>query len=378
MKINNRNSMVLLVILTVTLLAGFAVLEIVQPNVAQADGFDVPLSTSTIVASDVITNTTPLAATRTITDFRGRVLELPVMPQRIGAGWTAHNTIIALLGAFDRVVGTESHYTPENQPWFYKIFPQLYDTPKLFGPDVNPEEVLKLKPDIVFLPWTDVTTDKLIEVGLPVMVMGFWNFDMMKDCVRLSGEVLGGDAPQRAEAYLSYLDSKIAMLDQVTAQIPESERVRVLHLSGMNPIIADGRNCIMDEWIKIAGGVNVAALDLDGHQKEVSFEQVLTWDPDVIIINVTKGIDQALQDPNWQQLKAVRTGKVYVAPSGLFRWDRYGTEEAMNIQWVATKLYPDKFTDLDIVEETKSFYKTFYNYELTDDEVQDILNPPLP
>ena len=71
---------------------------------------------------------------------------------------------------------------------------------------------------------------------------------------------------------------------------------------------------------------------------------------------------------------AVKNKRVYVTPAGVFSWDRYGAEGALQILWVAKTLHPEIFKDIDIAAETKKFYKEFLHYELSDDEVNYILN----
>ncbi len=128
----------------------------------------------------------------------------------------------------------------------------------------------------------------------------------------------------------------------------------------------------------VAGGIN-SAKEVSGNMLKVNMEQILKWNPDVIIIgNTVKDWDKVLTDPAWADISAIKTKKVYLNPDGAFYWDRYGAEEALQIQWAAKLLNPDKFVDLDIAKETKTFYKTFFSYDLTDNDVQKILKglPP--
>ena len=78
-------------------------------------------------------------------------------------------------------------------------------------------------------------------------------------------------------------------------------------------------------------------------------------------------------DEAWTGLTAVKNDAVYANPSGVFAWDRYSGEEALQVLWAAKLLNPDKFADINIEQETKDFYKLFYGCELTDDQVNRIL-----
>lgn len=316
------------------------------------------------------------AQKRTITDSAGKQVEIPVNVQRIADSWPAHNEVLAMLGGGDRIVATV--HTPESRPWLYKVNPAMSKAVNTFNPTINIEELVKTKPDIAIVPVEDKSVDKIKEVGIPVVQLTFTDFNSLKTTFQLTGDMLGDAGKQKAQQYITYLDSKLKMVTDVTSQIPKENRPKVLHLTSLSPNIVDGGNTIIDAWIQAAGGINAAA-EVDGSFKEVSMEQILNWNPDVIILGTgnsglgSKNADLIKTDPQWQKINAVKNGKVYVNPNGAFMWDRYGAEEALEIQWAAKTLNPDKFASLDMNQVTKEFYKTFLNYSLTDDETNRIL-----
>jgi len=313
---------------------------------------------------------------RTITDSAGNKVEIPVNVKRIADAWPAHNEVLAMLGGGDKIVATA--HTPESKPWLYKVNSAMNKAVNTFTPNINIEELVKTKPDIAIMPLADKSIDKISEVGIPVLQLDFKDFNGLKSCFMLTGDILGDVGKQKAQLYVNYLDSKLKMVTDVTSKIPQETRPKVLHLTSLSPNIADGGNTIIDAWIQAAGGVNAAA-EMTGNGKEVSMEQILKWNPDVIILGTlftspaAKNADLSKTDPQWQKIKAVKNGRVYVNPIGAFMWDRYGAEEALQIQWAAKTLNPDKFTNLDMNQVTKDFYKTFFSYNLTEDETNRIL-----
>jgi iron complex transport system substrate-binding protein len=108
---------------------------------------------------------------------------------------------------------------------------------------------------------------------------------------------------------------------------------------------------------------------------ELSVESVIGWDPDVIIISSKAGIDpeDILNDPQWKDIKAVKDKRVYRIPYGFHVWDRPCAERILGEMWLAQKLYPAKFTDIDIRKETKGFFKTYFNVDLTETELDKVL-----
>lgn len=317
-------------------------------------------------------------AKQTITDMMGNKVEIPVEVKRLGDSWQAHNEVVAMLGAGDRIVATI--HTPQSRPWLFKVVPAMNNAVQTFDANgVKIEELLKTKPDLVFVSQGDKSAKTITEAGIPVVEFKtFTNYDELKELFKFTATMLGEDAKKRADLYASYLDSKIKMLTDVTSKIPEDKKPKVLHITSLSPLSVDGNATIINSWIEVAGGIN-AAKETSGNMVKVNMEQVLKWNPDVIIIgNTVKDWDKVLTDPEWANISAIKAKKVYLNPDGAFYWDRYGAEEALQIQWAAKLLNPDKFPDLDIAKETKTFYKTFFSYDLTDDDVQLILKglPP--
>jgi ABC-type Fe3+-hydroxamate transport system, periplasmic component len=315
---------------------------------------------------------------KVITDMAGKKVEIPTNIEKIGDAWPAHNEVLAMLGSGGKIVATI--HTAKGRPWLYKVNPQMNKATTVFTTaDVNIEELIKTKPDIVFTPTSYKYADKIISTGIPVVQLSFTNFDELKNCFKITGDILGTEGKQKSDKYISYLDSKLKMVTDVTSNIPKEQKPKVLHINALSPLTIDGSNTIIDSWINAAGGINAAA-EIKGNMKQVSMEQILKWNPDVIIVQSDiKDADKILNTDEWKQVAAVQKGKIIHNPDGAFLWDRYGAEEALQIQWAAKLLHPDKFKNIDIVKETRSFYKDFLNYNLSEEEANLIISgkPPI-
>jgi len=316
-----------------------------------------------------------------ITDSAKVEIEIPAKIERIADSWPAHNEVLTMLGAGDKIKATVD--IKGGKSWLYIVNPAIKDAQIVFTPnDVNIEELMKIKPDIVFTSINNVVASKLKEAGIPVVQLFFTDFAGLKDCFRTTGTILGPAAKAKADAYIAYLDEKIAKIKVVTDQIPQEQRPKVLHINSWDPLLIDGTTTIIDNWIEIAGGRN-AAVDVKGNMKSVTMEKVMVWNPDVIIVSSnalpieadgTRNIQMIMDNPVWQGIKAIQNKKVYANPDGAFLWDRYGAEEVLQIQWAAKTLYPEQFQDIDIVKETRYFYKTFMNYDLSEAEANRIIS----
>jgi iron complex transport system substrate-binding protein len=178
------------------------------------------------------------------------------------------------------------------------------------------------------------------------------------------------EARQRLEDYRGYLRQVTRGLDARFAALPADRRPRVLHLESWSPLRADGSDTMIDQWIRLAGGRN-AAQGLKGNRQPVSLEQIARWNPDIIIVG---GLAQGPDDQPWSREPLLRGKRIVRNPVGVFPWDRYGPEFALQLQWAAGVLHPQPGASPDMVAETRAFYQRFFGYRLSQDQARLILS----
>lgn len=314
---------------------------------------------------------------RQVQDDGGQSVSIPTEPARIADAWYAHQVLLMTLGAGSRIVATVNH--PASQPWMFKVLPSLNQATAIQGTAFNAETLLAGHVDLVFTALGDRQAIAYRQLGLPVMQMGYTDLAGLKRSMLNTARALGGSKPAaRALAYNGFLDQQLAAVNRVVAGIPAEQRPKVLHIASVNPLKVDGADTLIDDWIKLAGGRN-AATGLKGNMQIVSVEQLLAWQPDVLILAAAAGdLNQAAQPQLLNQLDAVRNGRVLRNPAGVFPWDRYGTEVALQVAWAAQQLHPALFPDVDMAAQTMDFYRRFFDYALTPEDAQRILHgePP--
>lgn len=193
--------------------------------------------------------------------------------------------------------------------------------------------------------------------------------------IRLLGKIL--DKPEQAEALISYHKDSEAYFKQKNASALPN-KPKVLYLQNKNLTVA-GNKSVNQLMITMTGGEN-AAKDTKGSWTKVSMEEIMTWDPDIIILSNFDSItpDDIYQDKlegqNWSNIKAVKTHRVYKAPMGIYRWDAPNVETPLMMKWMGQLIQPDTFNDYILRDDLKQFYSTFYHYNLTDSEINTILN----
>jgi iron complex transport system substrate-binding protein len=306
--------------------------------------------------------------TRTVVDMSGKTVTIPARIHRVAVGG-ALNQMVLMLGSPEKIVATAT--VVHANPMFVKIYPKIKKVPAPFViTEVNVEELLATRPDVVF-----GGNEKLREWGLPVVEVSLRDPEEIKQAVRLVGKVLGTKEEKTAARFCKYYDENMKRVIVRTKAIPANKRLKVYY-AGNKLLTTDGKDSITTSWIEMAGGINVAAQSgLAGVGRAVSPENIVGWNPDVIVVSAPSAKTQILKSEQWRRINAVMKDRVYINPKGVYLWSVRSGEEALQTLWMAKVLYPRLFQDLDMVREVKKFYRDFYRYSLSDAESGKILYP---
>jgi iron complex transport system substrate-binding protein len=108
--------------------------------------------------------------------------------------------------------------------------------------------------------------------------------------------------------------------------------------------------------------------------EKISMEQLLLYDPEVILVKEKTFFAGMSTDPRWQNIRAVKSGRVYLIPHVPFNWfDRPPSfMRLLGIKWLLNVLHPDRY-HIDMVEEARAFYHLFLGVDLSEKDAQEIL-----
>jgi len=319
------------------------------------------------------------AETRMVVDQLNRRVQVPSEVKRVVV--LQHQTLdIAIeLGAGDKIVGVLRNW-PGLIPGLDRMYPPLKNLPMPGDlTTVNIEELLRLAPDVVFLTnYAPPAMYRQIEqAGLPAIAISLSKgegvdvaklnptfidddeayADGLKEGVALIGEILGKQ--ERAKRLIEVAFAGRKLVEQRIAGIGDDKRVR-LYMA--NPDLNTyGAGKYTGVSMVRSGGMNVAK-EIRGAAK-VSMEDVLRWNPQVIFVQdrYADVVNQIKSGPAWQQIDAVRHQRIYVTPEYVKPWG-YPLPEALALGelWMAKKLYPERFQDIDMQAEADKFYQAFY------------------
>ena len=236
--------------------------------------------------------------------------------------------------------------------------------------EVNHEYMVSLKPDIIFETesWKERAEDMVEKVGVPVFVSGpDFNYDKMKEHAISVGNALSRD--KEAEELVEFMDEKMEMITSVTETIPEDEKPIVYFAPrGATKGFYDAkegrdftRTYNIYDPMTLAGGINVAKDCIDG-DVNVGIEQIIAWNPDVILVSCSDpedaGVQFILDAPELQSITAVKEGRVYNVFYPHCR-GRPTDNNLINTLYIAKILYPDRFTHIDMEIEGNEIKKAF-------------------
>ncbi|HQA50103.1 MAG TPA: ABC transporter substrate-binding protein [Syntrophomonadaceae bacterium] len=305
---------------------------------------------------------------RTIVDQAGREVALPLEVNRVISTWRPCTFLVYAVGGQDKLVGVDIGST--KAPFTTAVYPQIADIAQVGDKKsgINIEEVVAANPDVVFV-WSGTDTENLIkqleQQQIPAVVLIPESAEQMREATLLIGEIM--DCSQQAEKILKYYDDTLALVAERFKDIPESERKKVF-LAGADGFLSScGTDFYQHYLIEQAGGINVAA-ELTGGWQEVSAEQVVSWNPDVIILDPyckDKPEDAVKMNPGLKAITAVQAGFVYNFPS-VGQWTFPIPQSAMGVLWLSEKLYPDLYEDLDVAAEADKYYKEFFGVTYSD------------
>jgi iron complex transport system substrate-binding protein len=249
------------------------------------------------------------------------------------------------------------------------------------GRTINQEVLLQINPDFVlFWAWKNDAANQQLEatltrLHLPLVSVQLNSIHDYPEALRFLGNVLNKE--YRGQELYRYAADTLNEAKTVTAQIPDSSKVTVYYAEGSDGLSTEKADSLHAELIPLAGGINVhkgEELDHSGMDK-VSMEQIISYNPDVILVKEKTFFDTVFTDPRWQNIRAIRDKRVYLIPFVPFNWfDRPPSfMRLLGIKWLINRLHPDLY-QIDMVTETKSFYKLFLGVDLNEKEAQEVLN----
>ena len=331
--------------------------------------------------------------TRTITDHAGNKVEVPEKIERIVidqipilSTYMAYHHgkapyIVGYAGSLKQVISNTV---------LKDIAPELLDSQNTVQgqSDLNIEEIMKLKPDVIFYNASNKEHyETLSKTGIPCV--GFATvgtngpadpIDRYTQWLKLLEDVFGES--KKTDDFIKAGQDIVKEVEERIAKIDDSKKPTGIILwkytQGL-PIVA-GKGVFGDFWLKRIGVKNLAG-ETKGFAK-VSVEQIYQWNPDILYLDGPGLLDITTKDVllnsvegiDFSNMKAVKDKKVYNTKLGMWNWFTPNPDAPLVLAWLAKSTYPEEFIDYDLKAMIKDYYKTWYGYELTNAQIEDMFD----
>ena len=186
------------------------------------------------------------------------------------------------------------------------------------------------------------------------------------------------DRQERGQALAAYADAALNNVAAAMKNLPAEQRTRVYVALEANGLASVCQGSVRSEVLEAAGAesVHICPPGTENSQLKVTFEQVMAYKPDVVLVFHPDLMRRIHSDPLWSALPAVQAGKVYFIPRGPFSWIERPASymRLIGVQWLANLLHPDLFA-VDIKAESRQFMKLFFDLNLNDAQVNELFEP---
>lgn len=329
----------------------------------------------------------------TIIDHAGNEVEVPREINRIVVTdvQPLPSVLSVFLGSAEKLVGIHpASMSAATSGLLGEIFPEIVNADITFmeGGNLNIEALLELEPDVVFYNAASAPQGDMIRnAGLAAVGISptKWDYDILEtydQWIAILSQIFpDSDISEEIAAYSKEVYDNI---QKAVGGIEESEKKKILFLFKYDDVqmITSGKSFFGQFWCESVGGINVAEeVKADNSNAVINMEQVYEWNPDIIFItNFTPTqpedlYNNSIAGDDWSSINAVKNNEVYKLPLGTYRSYTPSTDTPVVLLWMAQKVYPELFTEVDIIAEVKEYYSVHYGITLTDNQIDRMYNP---
>jgi iron complex transport system substrate-binding protein len=320
---------------------------------------------------------------REITDMAGRKVTLPDHITKVYAAQPYTNLLLYMV-APDLLLGQQPGCLPFREEDKRFLRPEVARLPVLEvqlgrgeNAQRNIEAILALHPDFALANGGTAPDNmkadpsrleaRFAKIGLPVVFVDVRRIADYPAGIEFVGRILGRE--ERARQLSAYATRVLAEVEKAVATIPPEKRVRVYYSESADGLATESDSSFHADAITVAGGAIVHHGELKTHvgMEKLSLEQVLLYDPEIIISQEPDFLTNVYQDARWRNVKAVVNRRIYTIPRSPFNWiDRPpSVMRVIGVQWLAHLFYPQQYP-IDIRATVREFHRLFMGVEVSD------------
>ena len=313
----------------------------------------------------------------TVKDMAGREVTLEKQPERIVSGYYISSSACIALGLTDKMVGIEDKSA--KRPIYKLAAPALIDLPNVGSAKAfDLEACIATEPDLVILPMKQKdTAQTLQEMGIATLLVLPESHEQLIQMFTLIGTAT--NTVKQAEKLISYYNTKLSAVTELTRDIPDDEKP-VVYLGSTGDILRTApREMYQASLITTAGGKNAGDVLEGSSWTDIDNETFLTMNPDIIVIPTDNfavsspdyTAEDVMNDPTFSDVTAVKNSAVYQMPVGYEAWDSPVPSGILGTLWMLKTLHPELYPAEQFAADVNEFYTVFYGFSVNEQDLRD-------
>ena len=321
--------------------------------------------------------TTDVTYPVTVKDMAGREVTLEKQPERIVSGYYISSSACIALGLTDKMVGIEDKSA--KRPIYKLAAPALIDLPNVGSAKAfDLEACIATEPDLVILPMKQKdTAQTLQEMGIATLLVLPESHEQLIEMFTLIGTAT--NTVKQAEKLISYYNTKLSAVTELTRDIPDDEKP-VVYLGSTGDILRTApREMYQASLITTAGGKNAGDVLEGSSWTDIDNETFLTMNPDIIVIPTDNfavsspdyTAEDVMNNPTFSDVTAVKNSAVYQMPVGYEAWDSPVPSGILGTLWMLKTLHPELYPAVQFAADVNEFYTVFYGFSVNERDLRD-------
>lgn len=313
----------------------------------------------------------------TVKDMAGREVTLEKQPERIVSGYYISSSACIALGLTDKMVGIEDKSA--KRPIYKLAAPALIDLPNVGSAKAfDLEACIATEPDLVILPMKQKdTAQTLQEMGIATLLVLPESHEQLIEMFTLIGTAT--NTVKQAEKLISYYNTKLSAVTELTRGIPDDEKP-VVYLGSTGDILRTApREMYQASLITTAGGKNAGDVLEGSSWTDIDNETFLTMNPDIIVIPTDNfavsspdyTAEDVMSNPTFSDVTAVKNSAVYQMPVGYEAWDSPVPSGILGTLWMLKTLHPELYPAEQFAADVNEFYTVFYGFSVNEQDLID-------
>ena len=301
----------------------------------------------------------------TLTDMAGREVTIESEPQRIVSGYYISTSACIALGLQDRVVGIESK--SNKRPIYSLAAPELLELPNVgTAKEFDLETCLSTEPDLVILPMKQKdTAAALAELGIPALLVMPESHEQIAQMFTLIATA--ANVVEKADALISYYNAELAEVEALAAGAEQP----VVYITGTSSYLTTAPGQMYQSSLITTAGGAAAGAGIEGTSwVELSYEDLLTMNPDIIVVPTNSlangsadfAMEDLLNDAELSEVTAIKNGAVYQMTIGFEAWDSPAPSGILGVKWMLKTIHPELYSADEFAADVQEFYETFYGF----------------